>query len=116
MNINSPPLLATQCTNHTRFKKSKSQGNSLSNDTTLLECILKNCFFYSDEDQPKITRVKDICDTAFLSESARAFEGNQGSRVYWGYTFNRARFACMNRQRIYLGALLTFEPPVYSGK
>jgi hypothetical protein len=34
----------------------------------------------------------------------------------WGYTFRRARFACINRQRMYLAPLLTSEPPVYSGK
>jgi hypothetical protein len=34
----------------------------------------------------------------------------------WGYTFSRARFACINRQRMYLAPLLTSAPPVYSGK
>jgi hypothetical protein len=45
---------------------------------------------------------------------------NVGKRVEeftnWGYTFNRARFACINRQRMYLAPLLTSAPPVYSGK
>ena len=46
--------------------------------------------------------------------------GKAGKRVKestnWGYTFSLARFACINRQRIYLAPLLTSAPPVYSGK
>ena len=36
--------------------------------------------------------------------------------THWGYTLSRARFACMNRQRMYFAALLMSAPPVYSGK
>ena len=36
--------------------------------------------------------------------------------THCGYTLNLARFACMNRHRIYFAALLISGPPVYSGK
>jgi hypothetical protein len=36
--------------------------------------------------------------------------------TYKGYTLNRARLACINRENINLAALLTSAPPVYSGK
>jgi hypothetical protein len=38
------------------------------------------------------------------------------SNTYCGYTLSRAQFCCMKRHRMYLAALLTSGPPVYSGK
>jgi len=48
--------------------------------------------------------------------SANDIESIEGDVTYWGYTLNRALFACMNFQRMYLAALLISDPPVYSGK
>ena len=74
------------------FCRSVSRSNSHpkgiqspSNDTSILELILKNCFFYCDKDQPKITRVKDICETVVLSESTPAFVGK--GVVFTGGTY-----------------------------
>jgi len=41
-------------------------------------------------------------------------EVNKGT--YCGYTLSFALFACMNRHKMYLVALFTFGPPVYSWK
>lgn len=37
-------------------------------------------------------------------------------RAYCGYTLSFALFACINRHKMYLVALFTFGPPVYSWK
>jgi hypothetical protein len=36
--------------------------------------------------------------------------------AYCGYTLSFALFACINRHKMYLVALFTFGPPVYSWK
>lgn len=42
--------------------------------------------------------------------------GSAWKGTYCGYTLSFARFACMNRHKMYLVALFTFGPPVYSWK
>lgn len=43
----------------------------LSNDAAVLECIMKNCFLYGDEDQPNARRIKDVRDAVVLTGEPR---------------------------------------------
>ena len=72
---------------------------------------LKDCFLNSGEDEPNVSRVRRLYEAVVASESAAATVG-KGRCGYKGYTFNRARLACMNRHRMYLAPLLTSAPPV----
>ena len=52
-------------------------------------------------------------DTGIGDEIATR-SGEKGA--YWGYTLSFALFTCVNRHKMYLVALFTFGPPVYSRK
>ena len=50
----------------------------LSKDTTGLECVLNNCFLDSNEDEPNVRCVRELCDAVVASKSATTTVGKGG--------------------------------------
>lgn len=64
----------------------------------------------------KTNRMFDVSVAWVRLNYCSAFAEGDEPRTNCGYTLSLARFACINRQRMYFAALFISAPPVYSGK